>query len=167
MLNSNMRKRTRKEWVMVLADGDGGEAITSAGFPPSRDTLEAFDRFEAYRADGALSAPSWLRHRCNVSYSSASHQVQLARRLPELPHARAAFAAGDLSSAHVSLMTGTADQVDLEPVQEQEPVLVEAARQLDPRTFRHVTQHLRHCLDPDGTSYKGMSALQSRSRRGE
>src|SRR5207302_4863544 len=52
-------------------------------------TLEAFDRFEAYGIDGALTAASWLRHRCNVSYSSASHQVQLARRLPELPHARA------------------------------------------------------------------------------
>ena len=36
-------------------------------------------------------------------------------------------------------MTRTADQVGLEPVREQEQVLVEAARQLDPRMFRQVT----------------------------
>jgi len=47
-------------------------------------------------------------------------------------------------------MAGAADQVGLEPVQEQEEVLVEAARRLDPRMFRQVTVHLRHCVDPDG-----------------
>jgi hypothetical protein len=113
-------------------------------------TLEAFDRSQAYAADGAVSAVSWLRHRCNLSYGQASHQVHLARRLPELPRAGAAFASGEISSAHVSLMARAAEQVGMEPVQAQEAVLVEAARDLDPRMFRHVTEHLRHCVDPDG-----------------
>ena len=112
-------------------------------------TLEAFDRTNAYEADGMLSAASWLRHRCNISYNTASSQVRLARRLPELPRAQAAFASGDISAAHLSLMSQAAEQVGLEPVQEQEAVLVEAARQLDPRMFRQVTVHLRHCVDPD------------------
>ena len=115
-------------------------------------TLEAFDRTNAYEVDGSLSAASWLRHRCNLSYGTASNQVQLARRLPELPQAQAAFASGDISLAHVSLMARTVDQVGIEPVREQEGVLVEAARQLDPRMFRQVTVHLRHCVDPDGTN---------------
>ena len=113
-------------------------------------TLEAFDRANAYEADGSLSAASWLRHRCNLSYNSAADQVHLARRLPELPQARAAFASGEISLAHVSLMSRTVEQIGIEPVQEQEQVLVEAARQLDPRMFRQVTVHLRHCVDPDG-----------------
>src|SRR5437879_13602953 len=81
-------------------------------------TLEAFDRTNAYEVDGSLSAASWLRHRCNISYNTASNQVQMARRLPELPQAQAAFASGDISSTHVSLMARAADQVGLEPVRE-------------------------------------------------
>src|SRR5438105_4052115 len=99
-------------------------------------TLEAFDRTKAYELEGSLSAASWLRHRCNLTYDTASNQVQMARQLPELPRAQAAFSSGDISSHHVSLMTRTADQVGLDPVKEQEEVLVEAARQLDPRMFR-------------------------------
>ena len=126
-------------------------------------TLEAFDRTNAYEVDGSLSAASWLRHRCNLSYGTASNQVQLARRLPELPQARAAFASGDISSAHVSLMARAVDQVGLEPVRAQEEVLVEAARQLDPRMFRQVTVHLRHCVDPDGALKDANEAHQRRA----
>src|SRR5207253_11473508 len=50
----------------------------------SARTLEAFDRTNAYDLEGSFSAASWLRHRCNVSYGTASNQVQLARRLAEL-----------------------------------------------------------------------------------
>jgi hypothetical protein len=126
-------------------------------------TLEAFDRTNAYEVDGSLSAASWLRHRCNVSYGTASNQVQLARRLPELPQAQAAFASGEISSAHVSLMARTVDQVGLEPVREQEEVLVEAARQLDPRMFRQVTVHLRHCVDRDGALKEANDAYERRA----
>ena len=126
-------------------------------------TLEAFDRTNAYEVDGSLSAASWLRHRCNLSYDTASNQVQLARRLPDLPQAQAAFASGDISSTHVSLMARTVDQVGLEPVREQEGVLVEAARQLDPRMFRQVTVHLRHCVDPDGALKDANAAYQRRA----
>jgi hypothetical protein len=126
-------------------------------------TLEAFDRTNAYEVDGSLSAASWLRHRCNLSYSTASDQVQLARRLLELPVAQGAFAAGDISSAHVSLMARVADQVGIEPVREQEEVLVEAARQLDPRMFRQVTVHLRHCVDPGGALKEANDAYKRRA----
>src|SRR5207237_7662 len=79
------------------------------------------------------------------------------------PKALAAFAAGDVSSSHLSLMARTADQVGLEPVQEQEEVLVEAARQLDPRMFRQVTEHLRHCVDPDGALKDANQAHERRA----
>jgi hypothetical protein len=129
----------------------------------SARTLEVFDRTQAYAASGSLSAASWLRHRCNLSYGAASDQVQLARRLPELPRAQAAFAAGEVSPAHLSLISRTADQVGIEPVREQEEVLVEAARQLDPRMFRQVTVHLRHCLDPEGALKDANQAHERRA----
>src|SRR2546429_3800300 len=105
-------------------------------------TLEAFDRTNAYEVDGSLSAASWLRHRCNLSYGTASNQVQLARRLPELPQAQVAFASGDISPAHVSLMARAVDQVGIHPVREQEEELGEASRQLDPRKLRPGTRQL-------------------------
>src|SRR5207248_5229064 len=76
-------------------------------------TLEVFDRTDAYQLEGAFSAASWLRHRCNISYNSAANLVRLARRLPELPQALAAFAAGDIRPTHLSPMPTTADQVGL------------------------------------------------------
>jgi hypothetical protein len=129
----------------------------------SARTLDAFDRTNAYEVEGSLSAASWLRHRCNLSYTTACNQVQLARRLPELPQAQAAFASGAISSAHVSLMARAADQVGIEPVREQEAVLVDAARQLDPRMFRQVTVHLRHCLDPEGALKDANAAYERRA----
>jgi hypothetical protein len=60
-------------------------------------------------------------------------------------------------------MARAADQVGLEPVHEQESVLVEAARQLDPRMFRQVTIHLRHCVDPEGTLNDANQAHQRRA----
>jgi hypothetical protein len=45
-------------------------------------------------------------------------------------------------------------------------MLVEAARQLDPRMFRQVTVALRQCLDPDGISCKGTSDWPPRPGRG-
>ncbi|MBO0683191.1 MAG: DUF222 domain-containing protein, partial [Candidatus Dormibacteraeota bacterium] len=116
----------------------------------STRSLEVFDRTQAFAPDGYLSAASWLRHQCNIAFRTASNQVQMARRLPQLPAAQAAFAAGEVSSGHVSLITRTADQVGMEPVQEHEEVLVEAAKDLDTWMFRRVTMHLRYCVDQQG-----------------
>ncbi|MBO0682748.1 MAG: DUF222 domain-containing protein [Candidatus Dormibacteraeota bacterium] len=116
----------------------------------STRSLEVFDRTQGFAPEGHLSAASWLRHRCNIAFRTASNQVQMARRLPQLPRAQAAFAAGEVSSGHVSLITRTADQVGMEPVQEHEEVLVEAAKDLDTWMFRRVTMHLRYCVDQQG-----------------
>jgi hypothetical protein len=77
----------------------------------SARTLEVFDRTQAYGLDGGLSAASWLRYHCNLSYGAASDQVQRARRLPELPKAQRAFTVGEIGPTHTSLMTRTADQM--------------------------------------------------------
>src|SRR5439155_20698879 len=76
---------------------------------------------------------------------------------------QAAFASGEISLAHLSLMSTTVEQVGLESVREQEEVLVEAARQLGPRMYRQVTVHLRHCVDPDGALKDANEAHQRRA----
>ncbi|MBO0685279.1 MAG: hypothetical protein J2P45_19165, partial [Candidatus Dormibacteraeota bacterium] len=55
----------------------------------SARSLEVFDRTQAFAPEGHLSAASWLRHQCNLAYRTASNQVQLARKLPQLPRAQA------------------------------------------------------------------------------
>jgi hypothetical protein len=104
------------------------------------------------------SCSRFLEERLHLTPAQAYGQVRTARRLGELPQTSRAFGRSDLSAAHLTLISRGADQVGIDPVRDQEEVLVEAARQLDPRMLRQVTVHLRHCLDPDGADLKGASA---------
>ncbi|TME02107.1 MAG: DUF222 domain-containing protein, partial [Chloroflexi bacterium] len=70
--------------------------------------LQRFDKGEGYSADGALSARAWLRWKCHLSPTAASDRVQTARRLLSLALTEAAFAAGEISYAHASLIARTA-----------------------------------------------------------
>jgi uncharacterized protein DUF222/HNH endonuclease len=109
---------------------------------------------------GCTSCAHWLSWRCAVSPRSAREHVRVARRLPGLPHIRAAFAAGELSYAKVRALTRVA-----EPVSEQE--LLELARLLTAsqleravRAYRRITSedaqavhedaHLELCWDEEG-----------------
>jgi hypothetical protein len=77
--------------------------------------------------------------------------VRQARRLNELPSTAEAFAAGEISQAHVGVITRAAEQIGCEALRDAEPILLEAARRVDARQLRYVTAQLRHCLDPDGS----------------
>lgn len=112
--------------------------------------LRDFDRSGGWAAEGALSATGWLRAECRLSPSAAAEQVRVARALPELPETAAAFAGGEISFQHAAVITRSAEEVTLPVVQDAQPVLLEAARRLDPLRMRMVTRHLRYCLDPDG-----------------
>jgi hypothetical protein len=60
-----------------------------------------------------------------------------------------AFADGDISFTHVSLIAGTAKHLGEQMEAEAEGILVTAAKELDPRRLRRATAQLRHCLQPD------------------
>jgi uncharacterized protein DUF222 len=62
--------------------------------------------------------------------------VRQARRLDELPSTTEAFAAGEISQAHVGVITRAAEQVGAEALRDAEPILLEAARRLDARQLR-------------------------------
>ena len=113
-------------------------------------SLRAFERSQAHTAAGALSAASWLRSHCRLSPRQAAEQVRVARHLEELPETAQAFAGGEIGFRHAAVIARTAEAVGTAAGAEAEPILVQAARQLDPRRLRLVSWHLRHCLDPDG-----------------
>src|SRR5713226_8940859 len=112
--------------------------------------LRRFDSGQGYANSAALSAKGWLRWKCNLTYTAASNQVEVARALDSLPQTSLAFADGDISYRHASLIASTSEQLGDKMEANAEAILVNAAKDMDPLSLRKVTGHLRHCLQPDG-----------------
>jgi hypothetical protein len=117
--------------------------------------LAALDALGAAGADQGAPAPStagWLRNRLRMSGGAARGAVRTARALfrGPLPETAAALTAGATSPAHAQVVAeGTRDlpeQVRLEA----DPVLVEAARRLDPTLLRQAVGYLVEVADPAG-----------------
>src|ERR671913_2430212 len=106
------------------------------------------------------STAAWLRNRLRLGTGTASSAVRTARALfrGPLTATAAALTSGELSPAHAQVLaTGTHELPDQVTV-EAEPVLVEAARRLDPTRLRRLLGHLLQLADPD-------SADRDRERR--
>ncbi len=112
--------------------------------------LVPFARQQRYEGDGAVTLVSWLRWKCRLGPGAASERVALARQLTELAATRQALASGEIGYHHAAAITRAAVEVGPEALSQAEPMLLEAARQLDPHRLRLLTLHLRHCVDPDG-----------------
>src|SRR5437899_3604428 len=111
--------------------------------------LRRFDRGQGYANTLALSAKAWLRWKCNLDSWAASRQVDVARQPESLPQTCRAFADGDISFSHVSLIANTAERLADRMEAEAEGVLVKLAAEVDPRRLRREAIMLRHCLEPD------------------
>jgi len=96
-----------------------------------------------------LSTQCWLRQHCGLSPGAARERVGVARRLRDLPETQAAFASGEIGYAHVRQISAAASEVDPGVLAEGEPILVDAARNLDPRGLNKVIAHWRHAVEPD------------------
>jgi hypothetical protein len=94
-----------------------------------------------------LSTQCWVREHCCLTPGAARERVSVARRLRELPEARAAFAAGEMSYAHVRQISAATADVDRDVATQGEAILVDAALNLDPRRLGVVIVHWRN---PDG-----------------
>jgi hypothetical protein len=130
--------------------------------------LAAVDARGAAGADHDLPAGStagWLRARLHMGAGAAGSAVKTARALFRGPLTATAQALTDgvLSPAHAAVLAaGTQDLPD-QLTAEAEPVLVEAARRLDPARLRQVIGHLQLVADPDGAQAK---AERRHGRRG-
>jgi Domain of unknown function (DUF222)/HNH endonuclease len=117
--------------------------------------LALLDARGAAGADHGTPAPStagWLRNRLRMGAGAASSAVTTARALFRGPLTRTAQAltSGELSAAHAAVLAHGTHDLPSGMAAEAEPVLVEAARRLDPPRLRRVLGHLRQVADPDG-----------------
>src|SRR5215207_6158283 len=111
------------------------------------------------------STAGWLRARLRMSSHAAATAVRTARALfrGPLPASGAALSAGEISAAHANVLAaGTKDLPD-HVIQEAEPALVGAARQLDPHRLRQAVAHLQYTVDPNRADAQ---AQRRHARRG-
>jgi Domain of unknown function (DUF222) len=112
--------------------------------------------------DEVLSIQCWVRQHCGLTPGAARERVSVARRLGDLPVASAAFAGGEISYAHARQISAASSDVSPAVWAEGEPILVEAARNLDPRRLSAVIAHWRHAVDPEAFV---AAEIEARERR--
>jgi Domain of unknown function (DUF222)/HNH endonuclease len=126
--------RLEGQWLKELAgvDGRGG-----AG---------------AEQGQEAGSTASWLRNRLHLGAGAAASAVRTARALfcGPLPATAEALTGGAISVAHAQVLASGTQPLPEHRTSEAEPVLLEAARRLDPGRLRRLLGHLLQIADPDG-----------------
>jgi Domain of unknown function (DUF222) len=116
--------------------------------------LAAVDGRGAAGADQGTPAPStasWLRARLRMGANAATSWVRTARALFRGPLTTTAQALcdGELSVAHASALAHGTHHLPTHVAAEAEPILVDAARRLDPPRLRRLVAHLLQAVDPD------------------
>jgi hypothetical protein len=125
--------RLEGHWLQELAGVDArGEAGADQGVP-------------------ALSTAGWLRNRLRMDASTARSAVRTARALFRGPLATTAQALtdGEISPAHARVLAQGTGDLPTHTTTEAEPVLLDAARRLDPHRLRQLLSHLVAVADPD------------------
>jgi Domain of unknown function (DUF222)/HNH endonuclease len=117
-------------------------------------TLAAVDGRGAAGADQGQPAPStagWLRARLRLGAAAAAGWVRTARALYRGPLTQTGHALtdGDLSAAHAQVLAAGTHDLPAPTAAAAEPVLLAAARRLDPLRLRRVVTHLRWVADPE------------------
>jgi len=99
----------------------------------------------------AASTASWLRGRLRMGAGAASSSVRTARALFRGPLATsaAALTAGAISPAHAQVLAAGTHDLPNHITSEAEPVLLAAARRLDPPRLRQAVGHLVQVADPE------------------
>jgi hypothetical protein len=110
------------------------------------------------------STAGWLRSRLRMGAGAAHTSVRTARALFRGPLTQTAKALtdGQLSPAHASVLAAGTHDLPSHTAVEAEPVLVEAARRLDPPRLRQVIGHLQLVADPDSADRRAERRHQRR-----
>jgi Domain of unknown function (DUF222) len=131
--------------------------------------LADVDARGAAGAEQGTQAPStagWLRARLHLSAATTS-LVRTARALYRGPLTATgqALADGTISPAHAQVLAAGTQELPTHLGAEAEPVLLAAARRLDPPRLRRVVAHLRLVADPDGADRQAERRHQQRGLR--
>jgi hypothetical protein len=137
--------RLEGQWLKELAGVDAHGAAGADQDQPARSTA------------------SWLRNRLRMGAGTAHSAVRTARALfrGPLPQTAQALVKGELSVAHAKAMVDGTHHLPARVTAEAEPVLLEAARRLDPPRLRQAVGYLCQIIDPEGAD----AARQRRHER--
>ncbi len=129
--------------------------------------LAALDGRGAAGAETGAAAPStagWLRARLRLDRGAAGGHVRVARALHRgrLPATAAAALAGELSPQHTRVLADGLAGLPAGVAGAAEPVLLDAARHLDPHALRRVAEHLRAAADPQGDGERARARWERR-----
>jgi curved DNA-binding protein CbpA len=108
--------------------------------------LADLDRRGTYRADGHLSAVSWLVAGFGMGGGQAARDVSTARALESMPAVREAFEEGAVSSAKVRMLA-EAQRAEPEAFSSSEGMLLQAARIHSVRDLGRVVGYWREAAE--------------------
>jgi hypothetical protein len=139
-------ERLEGQWLRELAGVDGRGAAGADQDVPAESTA------------------AWLRHRTRMGHTDAHQSVRVARALHRGPLAGAAqaLADGDISYPHAAALTRATQELPAATVAAAEPVLLQAARRLDPPRLRKVIGHLCEVADPDAADTRAQRRHERR-----
>jgi hypothetical protein len=116
----------------------------------SATVLAAFDANGDWVGEAAYSAAAWIKSHTGTTRADAGSRLRLANRLRMMPLTAAAFAAGEVTEAHVRLMARCVGPRTLEAFGAAESFLLGEARRLDADSFLKVVEHWINVVDPNG-----------------
>ena len=140
----------------TLSDGELGEVLVALRRLENRLDHEAtrltgaWDARKAWAADRARTGASWLAHRTHMPHATARRRVRLARCVRDTPGADVAWAAGDIESAHLSVLSAARTPRAAETYRRDEAMLVDKARAFRFDDFARVVAYWTQHADPDG-----------------
>jgi hypothetical protein len=142
-----------------LADRLGGQLLAELAAVDARGAAGAEEGVPA------ASTAAWLRARLRLSAGAAHSLVRTARALFRGPLAGTgqALVDGEVSLAHAQVLAHHTHDLPDQVAAEAEPVLLAAARRLDPPRLRQAVAHLRLVADPEGADAQ---AERQHQRRG-
>jgi hypothetical protein len=108
--------------------------------------VEEYDRSEAYRDEGFLTARSAIGTKCRAE---ASSDLALGRKLRNLPHVAEAFGRGEISRQHAQAFANAYTPARAAELAEIEAGLVGVARKVTPKQLGQVVRRYTDALDGD------------------
>ena len=109
-----------------------------------------YDRSGDWQVNDFLTSTSALRYTCRMSSGQARRAVDVARKLEALPEVAGAFAAGELSRAHVEQITESCTPERAAMMHGVERELVDYARLSTPSELRGAVRRVNDAFDGDG-----------------
>ncbi|TAK69663.1 MAG: DUF222 domain-containing protein [Actinomycetota bacterium] len=143
----------------VAASAPAGVTALAADIVRARHRIEAAEATVLARladtgvpAAAGLTPAGWVRRATRLDHSPAAARLRLGEGLRSLPRFAAAFAAGQIGSAHVRVLARVCDgnEARRASLPDLEPILVEEAKALPPKEFARVVARWVHTVDAAG-----------------